>query len=461
MFGKTLQYVPRRRTFVSIAFCCLALSLGSCGGGSSGGGGGGGQSSASWAKAYGGVSRDVAHSVQKTSDGGFIVAGETYSLGAVNSDEWVLKIDANGNIQWQKVYGGIGYDIARSIQQTADGGYIVAGETSSFGADTEVWILKLDGSGSIQWQNRYGGAGVDVAYSIQQTSDGGYIAVGETTSFGAGGADAFVFKLKSDGSIDWQKSYGGTNDDRARSIQQTLDDGFIVAGETDSFGGGDLDIWVLKLDGQGAVVWQKSYGGNDDDVANSVQQTSDGGYIVAGGTTPTGSTVNDVFLLRLDASGGVVWQKTYGGVNDDVAYSSQQTSDGGYIVAGRSSSFGNIFGDIWVLKIEPNGDIDWQKTYGGNESNSANAIQQLSDGRYIVAGETSYFGAGEADVCVLKLEGNGEIGSGSALIRTSSATATVPGFTAGSSSVAGIVTGAAANPTSASPRDSGATPISP
>lgn len=416
MVGKTFQLMVYR-TCTTITFCLLAISLCNCGGGGdvgsssggSGGGSGGGQLPTGWAKAYGGVNRDMAHSLQQTSDGGFIVAGETYSFGAVNSDEWVFKLDANGSIQWQKAYGGIGYDMARSIQQTSDGGYIVAGETSSFGGNTEVWILKLDGNGTIQWQNRYGGSEDDAAHSIQQTSDGGYIVAGETTSFGAGGADAFVFKLKSNGSMDWQKSYGGTNDDRARSIQQTSDGGFIVAGETNSFAAGGSDIWVWKL----------------------------------------------------DATGAVVWQKTYGRVNDDAAYSVQQASDGGYIIAGKTSSFGNLFGDIWILKVNANGEIDWQKAYGGNGSNSANFIRQISDGRYIVAGETSYFAAGDADVCVLELESNGEIGSGSGLILASNATTTPAGFTEGNSSAADIVTTAAANPTSISPRDSGATTTSP
>jgi hypothetical protein len=247
-----------------------------------------------------------------------------------------------------------------------------------------------------------------MARSIQQTSDGGYIVAGETTSYGAVGVDALVFKLKSDGTIDWWISYGGAKDDRARSVQQTSDAGFIVAGETNSFGAGDLDIWVLKL----------------------------------------------------NASGTVQCQKTYGGTKDDAAYSVQQTSDGGYIVAGKTSSFGNIYGDIWVLKVNDNGDIDWQKTYGGNDSNSANAVGQTADGGYVVAGETSDFGAGDADVCVLKLKNNGEIGSGSALIHTSIATATSAGFTTANSSVAGIVTTAPANSTAASPRDSGAIPTS-
>ena len=415
-----------------------------------------------WAKTYGGSNYEGAHCVRQTSDGGFIMAGETYSFGAGNSDIWILKLDVIGNIQWQKIYGASGYDLARSIQQTSDGGYIVAGEASSFAGDTEVWLLKLDGNGSIQWQNRYGGTGIDAAHSIQQTSDGGYIVAGETTSFGAGGIDAFVFKLKSDGSIDWQKSYGGSNDDMARSIQQTSDGGFIVAGESGSFGAGDVDIWVWKLDGNGGVVWQKTFGDVNDDVAHAVQQTSDGGYIVAGGTTPASSTMNDVFLLKLDANGGVIWQKTYGGVNDDVAYAVQQTSDDGYIIAGQSSSFANILGDMWVLKVKSNGDIDWQKTYGGSDSNSANFIRQISDGGYIVAGETLSFGAGDADVWVLRLDGNGNIGSGCAVgSAASNGTVTTSTMTAANSSATVTTATATANSTSVSPHDSGATTTSP
>jgi uncharacterized delta-60 repeat protein len=458
------------RTRLLIVLSLVIIGLCSCGGGGGGGGesstiassGGSSAPATGWAKAYGGVNRDIAHSIQQTADGGFIFAGETYSFGAGNADEWVVKLDADGTIQWQRAYGEVGYDMAHSIQQTSDGGYIVAGESSSFGGGTQVWILKLEANGGITWQNLYGGSGDDVAYAIQQTSDDGYIVAGETTSFGAVGVDALVFKLKSDGTIDWWNSYGGANDDRARSIQKTSDGGFIVAGETSSFGAGDLDVWVLKLDASGTVQWEKRYGGANDEAAYSVQQTSDGGYIIAGGATPVGAFFNDVFLLKLDADGNGVWQNTYGGANDDVAYSVQQTSDGGYIVAGRTSSFGNIFGDIWIIKVKSTGSIDWQKTYGGNDSNSANAIRQTSDGRYVVAGETAYFGVGSADVCVGKLDSTGEFANASALVHTSTATAATAAFTVGTSLAAVTpATTVAPDPTFISPLDSWATTTTP
>ncbi len=224
------------------------------------------------------------------------MAGETESFGAGIYDVWILKLDANGNVVWQKTYGGADYDHAYSIQQTSDGGYIVAGETWSswsFGAERngDAWVLKLDANGNVQWQKRYGGADSDIASFIQQTSDGGYIVAGRTDYFGAGDFDfdVWVLKLDANGNVQWQKRYGGPGWDWASSIQQTSDGGYIVAGYTDSFGAGYFDVWVLKLDASGNVQWAKTYGGADYDHANSIQQTSDGGYIVAGETYSFGA----------------------------------------------------------------------------------------------------------------------------------------------------------------------------
>ena len=390
--------------FSFLFYFFLAVSLGSCGGG----GGGGGDSSSPtpsttyWARAYGGSNSDSTHSIQQTSDGGFIVAGETSSFGT-NTDVWILKLDANGNISWQKNYGGNGVDVASSIQQTSDGGFIVAGETSSFGTDTDVWILKLDANGNISWQKNYGGNGVDVAHSIQQTSDGG----------------------------------------------------FIVAGESKSFGTGDRDIWVLKINSSGGIQWQKTYGEDAaDDSAYSVQQTSDGGFIVAGETILT--NVGDFWVFKLDANGVIQWQKKYGGTNADVANSIRQTSDGGYIVAGGTSSFTHFFGDIWVLKLDSAGAIQWENTYGGSFSNSANSIRQNSDGGYIVVGVTASFGATQ-DLWVLKLDGNGNIGSGCSIINTSTATVTTTSVNDESTSVTAYDTNASVATTTVSPQDTNAT----
>jgi len=364
-----------------------------------------------WAKTYGGSSGDWAYSVQQTSDGGYIVAGHTESFGAGGTDFWVLKLASNGSVDWQKTYGRTEDDFARSIQQTSDGGYIVAGDTGSFGAEvSDFWVLKLASNGNVDWQKTYGGSDGDEVWSVQQTSDGGYIVAGQTWSFGAGSSDFWVLKLASNGNVDWQKTYGDSDGDAAYSVQQTSDGGYIVAGHTELFGDGFSDFWVLKLASNGSVDWQKTYGGSDGDRAWSVQQTSDGGYIVAGFTDSFGAGSSDFWVLKLTSNGNVDWQKTYGGTEDDFARSIQQTSDGGYIVAGDTESFGAAGdNDFWVLKLASDGSVDWQKTYGGSGGDIAYPVQQTADGGYIVAGNTRSFGAGSSDFWVLRLDESGSI----------------------------------------------------
>jgi hypothetical protein len=368
-----------------------------------------------WVKSYGGADHDGAWSIQETADGGYIVAGETSSFGAGSYDAWVLKLDPNGAVQWQKSYGGTDGDGAFSIQETSGGGYIVAGPTWSSGAgDADFWVLKLDSSGAVRWQKSYGGAGGDLPYSVQETSDGGYIMAGETSSFGAGDVDFWVLKLGSNGDVQWQKSYGGAKDDGAFSIQETSGGGYVAAGVTASFGAGDYDCWVLKLGSNGDVQWQRRYGGTNDDFAWFAQETADGGYIVAGDTWSFGAGSRDFWVLKLDPNGDVQWQRSYGGIDYDAIYSIQETADSGYIVAGETSSFG-VGGDCWVLKLSSSGDVQWQKSYGGADDDVAWYSQETSDGGYIVAGETSSFGAGEMDFWVLKLDPNGDITGCSAI----------------------------------------------
>jgi len=229
-----------------------------------------------WAKAYGSSSNDAALSLDSTNDGGYIIAGYTYS---VFYDIWVLKLDSQGIVQWQKRYDAFNYDAATSVLKTADGGYIIA---ATFGLEFwEPWIIKLNSLGEVQWDKVYS-LPLSAILFLQQTSDGGYIGVGYS------GYNILIVKLDSTGNGQWEKIYGGSSYDYAYSIQQTSDGGYIVAGETASFGSGDYDIWILKLDSTGGVQWQKTYGGSFDDSAASIQQTNDGGYIIAGKTNSFG-----------------------------------------------------------------------------------------------------------------------------------------------------------------------------
>ncbi len=362
-----------------------------------------------WAKTYGGSGGDEAHSIQQTADGGYIVAGYTDSFGAGYTDILIIKLGADGTVSWAKTYGGSGHDYVSSIQQTSDGGYIVAGYTISFGAEFyDLFIIKLGADGTVSWAKTYGKSGGDYASSIQQTSDGGYIVAGYTDSFGAE-RDILIIKLGADGTVDWAKKYGGSYNEEAYSIiQQTSDGGYIVAGYTISFGVGNTDILIIKLGADGTVDWAKTYGGSGGDYAYSIQQTSDGGYIAAGLTYSFGAGIYDLFVVKFGADGTVSWAKKYGGAKEDYAPSIQQTSDGGYIAAGRTRSFG-VGGDFLIIKLDADGTVDWTKTYGGSGVDYAYSIQQTSDGGYIVAGSTASFGAG-GDFLVIKLDSNGNIG---------------------------------------------------
>jgi uncharacterized delta-60 repeat protein len=379
-----------------------------------------------FAKTYGGIYGEWALSVQQTSDGGYIVAGLTRSFGAVLNDIFLIKTDANGDTIWAKTYGGTGDDVAFSVQQTSDGGYILAGLTTSFLAGNyDAFLIKTDANGDIIWAKNYGGAYNDFALSVQQTSDGGYIVAGYTESFGAGGYDFFLIKTDANGNVIWAKTYGGGGVDWAFSVQQTSDGGYIVAGLTTSFGAGGGDAFLIKTDANGDIIWGKTYGGTDWDWAYSVQQTSDGGYIVAGYTESFGAGGYDFFLIKTDANGNVIWAKTYGGTNYDYAHSVQQTSDGGYIVAGLTTSFGAGDRDIFLIKTDANGDIIWAKTYGGTYWDEVSSVQQTSDGGYIVAGYTTSFGAGGWDIFLIKTDANGNLGSCS-IVRNETTTVTTP-----------------------------------
>ena len=357
-----------------------------------------------WTRTYGGSGRDEARSVQQTADGGYVLAGYTSSFGAGGYDFYVLKTNSQGEPLWTRTYGGSRDDYAVSVQQTADGGYIVAGITGSFGAGSEdFYLLKTNSLGDTLWTRTYGGSSFDEAYSVQQTADGGYIVAGETWSFGAGGWDFYVVKTNPLGDTLWTRTYGGSDYDWAHSIQQTADGGYIVAGWTSSFGAGYDDFYLVKTNSQGDTLWTRTYGGSSSyDYAYSVQQTADGGYIVTGTTYSSGAGLEDFYLVKTNSIGDTLWTRTYGGSNGDWAYSVRQTADGGYIVAGGSYSFGAGAEDFYLVKTNSSGDMLWTRTYGGSSYDRASSVQQTADGGYIVAGPTWSFGAGGADFYLVK-----------------------------------------------------------
>ncbi len=395
-----------------------------------------------WQKSLGGSSDDFAYSVKQTLDGGYIVAGTSYSndgdvtggVGGVHNF-WVVKLNSSGAIEWQKNLPHTANAGAFSIQQTADGGYIVAGYSDNSGFITDnhggydCLIIKLTSVGDIEWQKSLGGGSDDGATSIQQTADGGYIVAGSSgsndgdVSGNHGGSDCWAVKLNRVGSIEWQKCLGGSGSDVANSIKQTTDGGYIVAGTTNSqngnvtgwhqgfTGGGDLtnDYWIVKLNSSGTIEWQKSLGGTGDENAYSVQQAVDGGYVVVGWSDSNDGDVTgnhggtDCWMVKLNSTGAIEWQESLGSsAATEYAASVQQTVDGGYVVAGISvSNDGDVsgnhggIGDYWIVKLNNIGNVQWQKCLGGSGSGNdgngrdvANSIEQTTDGGYIIAGNS-------------------------------------------------------------------------
>ncbi len=352
----------------------------------------------SWARIYGGPGFDQASQAIQTFDGGFIVAGYTTSFGAGLEDVWIIKLDSLGRAEWQKAYGGRGADLASAIQQTADGGYVVvAGHTDSFGPPAGSWVFRLDSNGSLLWQEK-----VREASSLQLTEDGGLIV--------SGGADT-ISKMDGVGNAIWARSFGRGY---AYSVKQTSDGGYIVAGNNGIDGAGGLDAWIMKLDTTGNVVWQNTYGGSENDEAYSVEQTNDGGYIIAGYSGSFGGGFTDGWVFKLDASGNMIWQKAYGGRSQgafSVLGSISKTQDGGFVLAGYTSGFGQGLNDGWVLKIDAQSNPQWQRTFGGLGYDAFGSIQQTSDGGFVVSGylQTNPRVSDTTDAFVLKLDADGNI----------------------------------------------------
>lgn len=257
-----------------------------------------------WSKIFGGLEMDAGLEVQQTTDRGFIIIGSTYSYGAGKGDVWLIKTDSDGNMEWNKTFGGSEYEGGYSVQQTTDGGYIIIGTTDSYGAgESDVLLIKTDSKGSAEWSKIFGGAEMDVGHSGQQTTDGGYIIAGWTYSYGAGNSDVWLIKTDSKGNMEWSKTVGSLDSDIGLEVQQTTDNGYIIIGRTSSYGAGSHDVWLIKTDSKGNEEWNKTFGGSRLDSGNSVEQTNDGGYIITGGRYPPddlyGEKDKDVWLIKV------------------------------------------------------------------------------------------------------------------------------------------------------------------
>jgi len=342
-----------------------------------------------WERNYGGSGVEYSWCVQQTSDGGYIVAGGSTSF-SYQSRVYLVKTNASGDTLWTRNYGGVDGEGAYSVQQTSDGGYIVAGVTYSFGDSGQVYLIKTNASGDTLWTKNYGGPGYDYSYSVRQSSDGGYIVTGETWSFGDS-SQVYLIKTNASGDTLWSKTYGGSGHEYGYTALQTPDGGYIVSGRTTSFGN-EGQFYLIKINASGDTLWTRAYGGAGDEWGTALQQTSDGGYVVSGSTNLyPGNHFYQVYMLKTNANGDSLWSKDYGGAEHEECLSVQQTLDGGYILAGETSSYGNGQ-QAYLIKTDASGDTLWTRIYGGAGNDVASSVQQTMDGGYIVAGQTYSFG---------------------------------------------------------------------
>ena len=359
-------------------------------------------------RTYGGTGDDCGCSVQQTADGGYIIAGETWSFGAGGGDVYLIKTNAAGDTQWTRTFGGAEYDVAYSVQQTLDGGYIIAGADSFPPYGTGVYLVKTDANGGALWTRTIGGGGDYCAYSVRQTRDGGYIVTGLECGDESTMANVLLVKTDANGDTLWTRIFYGTGwDDYGSSVQQTTDGGYVIAGANST---GLGDVYLIKTDASGDTLWTRTFGGDSIDEAEYVQQTSDGGYVIAGSTCSFGAGSSDVYVIRTDAAGTMLWSSTYGGASLDFGCSAQQIDEGTYVIAGSTSSFGAGGRDFYLIRTDADGDTLWTRTFGGDSDDVACSFQQTADGGYIMAGYSASFGAGGEDVWLVKTDSLGNVG---------------------------------------------------
>ncbi len=364
---------------------------------------------------YGGSYGDQGWSVAQTADGGYIIAGGTQSFGAGLGDVYLIKTDSLGDTLWTKTYGGTQDDCGYSLARTSDGGYIIAGHTYSYGAGGEdIYLIKTDTLGDTLWTKTYGGSSNDVGRSVAQTYDGGYIITGSTNSYGIGSTDIYLIKTDVDGDTIWTRRWGYQNSTyfpyHGYSVIQTIDSGYAITGSTSWEELPPSYVALIKTDPAGNTEWFRRYAGSIMywNGGYSVAQTNDRGYIIAGYTVlGPGCGGGDIFLIKTDSFGMGGWERNYGTNNNDYGYSIALTTDGCYIVTGLINFYGNPPGDLFIMKINSLGDTLWMKIYGGISSDAGYSIAQTTDGGYIAAGMTQSYGAGGDDVYLIKTDSLG------------------------------------------------------
>jgi hypothetical protein len=354
-----------------------------------------------WTKTFGGDQDEIARSIQVTNDGGYIIAG---TMGPYNATDIILvKTDSDGNIVWEQTYNNQLKDKGYSVIQTLDGGFIVAGSTYPDEQNNyDIWIIKTDQNGNVIWESTYGGIDNEHAMSVIQLDDGSFVIVGNTTSYGSGCYDMWLFKIDLDGNMIWDYTFGGVANEGAISLQQTFDGGFVIVGWAE-IGGSDIDVLLVKTDQNGVIIWENTFDITDVERGNSVLQTEDYGYIIAGYTEIAETSNADALLIKVDQDGELEWYNTYGGSEDEILWDVLLTENSEYIMVGSTGSSGAGNDDVWVIKTDECGELIWDITFGGNEEDVAYSIQKINEEGFIIGGFSEVNSADNKDIFLIRL----------------------------------------------------------
>jgi len=333
------------------------------------------------------------------------------------SDATLIKTDCYGQVEWSQVYGIEDWDEEFSEVIQTDDGYIAVGSKaySKHYDPPDIWVVKTNASGTVMWERNFGGKEADAASDIIATSDGGYLIAGSYQHDTAErtDVDAYLIKLDTNGNVEWEKKYGGTGGDKASTVRQVADGGYVFVGYTESYGAGEFDVYLVKLDANGNVIWYKTYGGPDWDMAGSIALTNDNGYLIAGWTANFGAQARDVYLVKTDADGNEQWHRLYGDEHKDEAHDVIATSDGGYLVVGalENTYFSSEWRtDLYIIKTDASGDKLWSKTYGDYNNECAFCAREVIDGGYIISGKTNSYG-NKSEIYLLKIDRQGGFSS--------------------------------------------------
>lgn len=360
-----------------------------------------------WQYAYGGFSTEEGRSVVATSTGNYLVVGSTGSFG-IGGDIYVLMLDASGLRLWSKNLGGAGVEQGWQVRELQNGGFLIAGTTNSFGnGGYDGYLARLDQNGTLQWEQAYGGEDWDFLYSVVERPDGSFLAAGETFGAGSGANDGWLIHVTSAGELDWQRTYGGAEEDLFRSISSTVDGGAIMAGGITE--DGNENVWLVRVDDIGDTLWTRSLGGDSVDYAVRAIETQDGGFAGVG-STESFSEYTEAYHFKVDASGAFQWQWNWGQVNDQGSLDIRELPDGRFISVGYVNSGGSGGKDMFILFTQPNGAFQTGVTNGGDNGQDDEfgwALDLAGDGGFILCGYTRSFGSGPQDVYVVKTDSVG------------------------------------------------------